>query len=121
MDYEPTKDLGEARHKLRSASKERRRFKALEDFWHNEVRSLKARHNIARRAEFQVSDHAVLRYLERVEGLDVEAFRDKIAGDVRGGKPTGFEIMDCGEYRAIYHEDDLNIVTIVTPPYTRER
>ena len=33
----------------------------------------------------RVSDHAILRYLERAHGLDVEAVRDHIAGRMVNG------------------------------------
>ena len=33
----------------------------------------------------RVSDHAILRYLERARGLDVEAVRDHIAGRMVNG------------------------------------
>jgi hypothetical protein len=36
-----------------------------------------------------VTDHAVIRYLERVLGLDVDGLRDKIAEDIRPALRTG--------------------------------
>lgn len=38
-----------------------------------------------------VSDHALLRWLERVEGVDVEALRRRIAKAVRRGAEEGAE------------------------------
>lgn len=117
MDYKSTDDLGEARHKLRAAARFANKYGAMRDYWQNEVRSMKAQHNLQRKADIVVSDHAVLRYLERVKGMDVEEIREMLAQTVRSGTPAGFELIDCGEFRAVYKEEDLNILTIVTPPY----
>lgn len=38
-----------------------------------------------RRAQIEVSDHAVLRWLERAQGLDVGAIKTMIAGKVLNG------------------------------------
>lgn len=35
-----------------------------------------------RRSRFHITDHAVLRYLERVKGVDIDAVRDEIANKV---------------------------------------
>lgn len=50
-----------------------------------------------------VTDHAVLRYLERVKGVDIEAVRDHIAGLCKGvqiaravrAENMEFVIKDC--------------------------
>ena len=48
------------------------------------------------RRRIHVSDHAVLRYLERVQGVDLRAVRRAIARDVA----NGVEREACGVIRA---------------------
>lgn len=48
-----------------------------------------------------VSDHAVLRWLERVHGIDVAAIRAMIGGDVAAGAAYGASAVRLGHVR--YH------------------
>lgn len=45
----------------------------------------------------QVTDHAVLRYLERVYGIDVEAFRDELREIARPGFLRGCAYYETKE------------------------
>lgn len=68
--------------------------------------------------EVHVTDHAVLRYLERACGVDIEAVRAEIARAVRRGVATGA----CGVRR-----DGLNFrlagatVVTVAPVHSHDR
>lgn len=42
-----------------------------------------------RKGRIPVSDHAVIRYLERVKGMDIEAVRDEISGLCQRGYERG--------------------------------
>jgi hypothetical protein len=46
-----------------------------------------------RAVDIEISDHAVLRFLERVHGLDVDAVRSVIAGNVQYGAELGAIIV----------------------------
>ena len=48
-----------------------------------------------------ITDHAVVRYLERVKGIDVQAVRDEIAEVVRRGVSLGAQsvLLDGMRYR----------------------
>lgn len=64
---------------------------------HSLIRTLASikdrRHKIlskhAKISEPQVTDHAIVRYLERVEGLDLTAVRDHIRAYQAASQPTG--------------------------------
>lgn len=52
-------------------------------------------------SEVRVTDHAVLRYLERVDGVDVEAVRQRIAEQcTRGGEADAWSVR-CGAARFV--------------------
>lgn len=56
-------------------------------------------HLDAARREIDVSDHAVLRWLERVCGVDVEAYREAIREAVTAGGVVGVDLPgDAGIY-----------------------
>ncbi len=65
----------------RAAAKACARLKALHRTRANLEQQLKAAKIEAGEQEPVITDHAVLRYLERVGGLDVEAIRETIASD----------------------------------------
>lgn len=46
-------------------------------------------------SEIQVSDHAVIRYMERVLGLDIKAFREQIA---RGELGAAIKCFESGKF-----------------------
>lgn len=58
-----------------------------------------------------ITDHAVVRYLERVKGIDIEATRSEIAEIVRRGVGLGAQsvILDGMRYRL----DGHHVVTVV--------
>jgi hypothetical protein len=64
--------------------------------------------------DVRVTDHAVLRWLERVHGIDVEFFRDQIreiagpaaAVGASGLKHAGFLYVISGGTVITVHEDD---------------
>lgn len=67
-------------------------------------------------SNFRVSDHAIVRYLERVVGLDIEACREemlsKLPGDLAGANPVQFiKILDGGLQYVVRD----NLIISVTP------
>ena len=70
------KTLEEALAKCKQeSSKLNRKIQTLLD----EIRNLQDRNNELRNSTLTVTEHAVIRYLERVEGLDVQAIKNKLA------------------------------------------
>lgn len=61
----------------------------------------------------RVSDHAVLRYLERAHGLDVEAVRRHLAGRVATGVRLGAIAVTVESVKLLLREDV--VVTVVRP------
>lgn len=51
---------------------------------------------MARRDRIQVSDHAVIRWIERVAGVDVDALRRQIALEARHGLDLGARRVTVG-------------------------
>lgn len=68
----------------------------------------------------RVSDHAVLRWLERVEGVNVEAIRQRIASAVQGGAALEAEGVRCGgvTFKLQYNPGEA-VVTTTHSPHTR--
>jgi hypothetical protein len=60
-----------------------------------------------------VTDHAVLRYLERVRGFPVEQLRADIAEAVRRGRMVSFELVDCGAFDAIVSAEAGAVTTVL--------
>ncbi|MDJ1463426.1 hypothetical protein [Nitratireductor sp. GZWM139] len=60
-----------------------------------------------------VTDHAVLRYLERAHGLDVEAVRRHLAGRVLRGARLGAVSVKIENVKLVLHRTD-NQVRVVT-------
>ena len=58
-----------------------------------------------------VSDHAVLRYLEQIDGIDVEGVRRRIGATVKYGIEKGAGCVNHNGYR--YHLKGSTVVTIV--------
>lgn len=63
---------------------------------------------------FGVSDHAVLRYLERVKGLDVKAVRDEIRAYVQARVEAGRQnqIIDMGDGISAAVTDARTVATV---------
>jgi hypothetical protein len=63
---------------------------------------------------YEVSDHAVVRYLERVEGIDIAAIRDTITLNCEGGRPLIGEKLRGGD-GFLYCINSDGFVTTVLP------
>ena len=61
----------------------------------------------------EVTDHAVLRYLERVAGVDIEGLREEIKKEssIAGGVLGDGKFMIGGGFRAVV--SDGRVVTII--------
>jgi hypothetical protein len=59
---------------------------------------------------YHVTDHAIVRYLERVEGMDVEALRRRIGHTVQDGIELGANGVVSGGY--VYRIEGVSVVTI---------
>jgi len=64
-----------------------------------------------------VTDHAVLRYLERVWGVDVAALRSRIAAEAGTGIRLGAAAVRRGRVRYVLSQN--GIVVTVTPASAR--
>lgn len=78
------------------------------------------------RPDFEVSDHAVVRWLEKVKGFDVNALRQEIANEAIQAKRDGNGVICRAKGDAVaYTRNDVtfivahrnNIVTVVFGPY----
>ena len=58
-----------------------------------------------------ITDHAVVRYLERVKGIDVEAARAEIAAIVSRGVQLGAQSVVLGGMR--YRLEGHHVVTVI--------
>lgn len=63
-----------------------------------------------KRTEIRVTDHAVVRYLERVEGMDIDALRNVIGHKVAEGIEQGACSVIVDGYR--YFISDQSVVSI---------
>lgn len=67
-----------------------------------------------------VSDHALLRWLERVEGVDIDALRRRIAKAVRRGVDERAEgVRVDGVTFKVQYNTDCAVVTTTHTPHTR--
>jgi hypothetical protein len=68
--------------------------------------------------KLHVSDHAVLRYLERGHGLDIDAVRRHLAGLAFNGAQLGAVAVRVEEVRLFLRENDIGegrkLVTVAT-------
>lgn len=68
----------------------------------------------------RVSDHAVLRWLERVEGVDVAAIRRRIANAVQGGADRGaVGVRQAGVTFKLQYNPGEAVVTTTHSPHPR--
>lgn len=72
-----------------------------------------------------VSDHAMLRYLERVVGIDVEAHRQEVERRVAGAVALGASALISEGYRYVLCDWRVTTVTLASsaprnPPTWRE-
>lgn len=61
-----------------------------------------------------VTDHAVLRYLERVGGFEIEALRREIARRISEAAPEGASAIVIEGHRFILREDAVQGRTVTT-------
>ncbi|MCO5059662.1 MAG: hypothetical protein M9905_17630 [Rhizobiaceae bacterium] len=61
----------------------------------------------------RVTDHAVLRYLERAHGLDVDAVRRHLSGKVLNGARLGAVAVTIENVKLVLreHADEIHVVT----------
>lgn len=109
-------EIEEQRRLVREASHNLNTWSRVREQRMAKLRLLRAEH--ARQCaetggDLCVTDHAVLRYLERVSGIDIQSLRDEIAGQIREGERVGFERIVCREFVAVLREDDLRVTTIL--------
>ena len=82
----------------------------------NQIKPLRKKISVMQKgsAGISVSDHAVIRYLERVCGVDVEVYRDTIRKSViTSGLPVGeakYPIKGGG--KAVLHDNAIVTVTV---------
>lgn len=117
-------DLAIAKSAVRAAARAMREAEQRYREACERQRAARAAHLVKMTEEGSVTDHAVLRYLDRVEGLPVETIRAAIAAAVRQGRPDGFERVNCGTFVAIVVAETGAVVTIVTdaePSGSQER
>ncbi|WP_048646584.1 hypothetical protein [Nitratireductor soli] len=64
-----------------------------------------------------VTDHAVLRYLERAHGLDVEAVRRHLAGRVAAGARLGAAAVTIENVKLVLRRNgvEVSVVTALKP------
>lgn len=65
----------------------------------------------------QVTDHAILRWLERVEGININAIRNRILATARIGVEHGASSVrkDGVTFHLSYDEEQANVVTCYSP------
>lgn len=70
---------------------------------------------MSRKRPVTVTDHAVLRYLERVGGFEIEQLRRQIAARIRKAAPEGASAVVIDGHRFILRDDDTHgrVVTTV--------
>lgn len=66
-----------------------------------------------RRPTIAVSDHAVLRWLERSAGLDIDAVRAAIAGCAEVGRGLGARIVVVQGVKLVLSADRRRVVTVL--------
>ena len=59
---------------------------------------------------YHVTDHAIVRYLERAEGMDIETLRRRIGQTVQTGIEQGANGVVSGGY--VYRIEGVAVVTI---------
>lgn len=62
---------------------------------------------------FKVSDHALIRWLERVHDMPMEFYRDMLASEVRGAIGCGAAGLRKGGYHYIIDTQKRQLITVV--------
>ncbi len=69
---------------------------------------------MSKKLPIKVTDHCIVRYLERVLCIDVDQIRDRITADCREAIDAGASSIKVNGVQ--YHLENRTVVT-VTPPY----
>jgi len=84
----------------------------------NEIRNLNNKIQELETGEVVVTDHAVLRYLERVHGIDVEAYRKNLVPERVHAQMT---MLGAGKFPVTQNEEqytlvvrDRKVITVIT-------
>ncbi len=72
-----------------------------------------------KRPPIAVSDHAVVRWFERVEGRDIEALREQIAASAAVGVAHGARIVVVSGGKLILDELGQTVITVLRPDHVR--
>ncbi len=70
-------------------------------------------------AEIEVSDHALVRWLERRHGIDMEGFRQQLAAEVRHVAGSGAYSLKTDACTFVFRGDTL--VTVLEPRFDPDR
>lgn len=73
-----------------------------------------------RRGCVRVSDHAILRYLERVGGFDIEGLRAAIAGRLEGAARAGACAVVIDGHVYVIREDAQGPIVVTVAPRRSE-
>jgi hypothetical protein len=67
--------------------------------------------------EIHISDHAIIRYLERAHGLDVDAVRRHLAGRLVTGARLGAIGVTIDNVKLVlqHHDQGVTVVTALFP------
>ena len=66
-------------------------------------------------ARVYVSDHALVRWLERVGGVDMDFFRDHISSLVEEAFDTGFDTITIDSFTYMLDRKDRCVKTVLEP------
>lgn len=71
----------------------------------------------------RITDHAVLRYLERAHGLDIDAVRRHLSGKVQTGARLGAVGVTIDNVKLVLerHEIEIVVVTALKPYWPSRR
>lgn len=66
----------------------------------------------------RVSDHAVLRYLERVGGFDIETLRQNMARRINPNQSAAVSYVDIGDHTLVVrcYAGELVVKTVIVKP-----
>lgn len=68
-----------------------------------------------------VPDHAVIRQLERVHGIDIEGIRTSIRQLVRGDMDAGCTVSIIGEFTYVLDPEARVVKTVINRSHRRRR
>ena len=75
------------------------------------------------RSDYQVSvsDHALVRWLERVQDIDVSAYRASIADIVRNAMEEGATSIQVDGFLYLFDPHTSTVITVLTPEQRKKR